>query len=179
MTNTFFLNSTGSHLDCTFFDEQRYKLLAVAERLKHEDSEYQFTPAPYSCYSIAPGSTKDTARHYHPPKRPLSKSAIAGIVVSAVVIPLLITRLLYLWWRKRHPKPKPEPGSGEVVNLDDVTGGVVRTEDEHGDHPPKYARVGVPGEVPPDYDENLSSSSPHGDDAAAARRTSTTNGPGA
>jgi len=36
----------------------------------------------------------------------------------------------------------------------------MRDEDENGDHPPKYARVGGPAKVPPGCDASLHSSSP-------------------
>ena len=63
-----------------------------------------------------------------------------------------------IWYRRKHPKPQVTR-AGEVVDLEVVSGGVVRAEDENGDHPPKYARVGKPGEVPPGYDGSRNSTS--------------------
>jgi cytoskeletal protein RodZ len=68
-----------------------------------------------SCSSTPPGSSKDTAQHYHHPKKHLSGGAIAGIVVGVVVFVLLIILVFILVWRKKHPKTKSdsEGDSGE------------------------------------------------------------------
>jgi hypothetical protein len=65
-----------------------------------------------------------------------------------------------LWWYSRkHPwsQVNRTVGRDEVVQLENVVGGVSRAEEEDGDHPPKYAILGMPGEVPPGYDNTLNS----------------------
>ena len=102
---------------------------------------------------------KDTARHYHRPRKQLSHNAKVGIILAGSVVGFAILVCTSQWYNRKHPRPQVNcaVGRGEVVQLENVIEGVSRVEEEDGDHPPKYARVGMPGEVPPGYDNILNS----------------------
>jgi hypothetical protein len=141
-------------LSCVSFDDV-YLLLASEEKNKTLPSSYF-----YSCSAYPPGSTKDVALHYKQPKKLLSKPAKVVLITIGVILGFLIIGGAGRWYNNKYPALQPEQRrqAGQAVTLEDLSGGVVRAEDEEGDHPPKYARVGLPGEVPPGYDESLNSS---------------------
>lgn len=156
MSTNFTLNSTHPDFNCTLFDKLHDDLLDYYSEIKEKPSSNNS----YSCTAYGPGSTKDSAVHYHRPKKPLSQGAKVGMITAGVVVGMLLVAYAGRWYNTKHPHPQTNRAAarGEVVHLDDVTGGVTRAEEDDADHPPKYARVGMPGEVPPAYDDSLNSS---------------------
>lgn len=80
------------------------------------------------------------------------------VVVASVVVGWIVLWVAYRSWRKKHPKPQPEQRGGidgDIVDLDDLRGGVVREEEDAAHRPPQYRRVAKPHEVPPSYTVDL------------------------
>jgi hypothetical protein len=156
----FYLNSTNPNLNCTGFDKLNYEYLTF----KASKGENHTLPSSYnySCSAYPPGSTKDVALHYHPPRKSpwdkMSKAERIVVVIASVVVGWTMLWAAYRFWRKKHPKPQPEQRGGidgDEVDLDDLTGGVIREEEDAVHRPPQYRRVAKPHEVPPGYTVEL------------------------
>lgn len=81
------------------------------------------------------GSTKDTAKHWHPPKKGLKRPGIqAAIAISSIVVGIFVAGLI---WRHRRREKRRDAEQAAAVALADL--------------PPTYARVPKPHEVPPVY----------------------------
>jgi hypothetical protein len=146
--STFYLNGTGAPLDCSDFDK-KYHEATTGDYSSYKNSKN------YACSSIAPGSNKDVAKHWHAPFK-LSTPARNGVIAAGVIGFVLVCLVLSGWWEKKHLKP-PKPAQPlritNSVALRDLEGGVTREQDED-DELPKYARVGRVYEVPPDYEQH-------------------------
>ena len=88
----------------------------------------------------------------------MSKAERIVVVIASVVVGWIVLMVAHRYWRRKHPKPDPAPRAGVGgggVGLADLTGGVVREEDDAAHRPPQYRRVGKPHEVPPGYTVDL------------------------
>ena len=157
----FHINSTNSYLNCTSFDKLNYDYLATYTTSRGENPTLP-SGYSYSCSAYPPGSTKDVALHYQPPKPPawneLSETEKQGVIIASVIVGLLIAWVLFWWWRKKHPKPPSEDRvrqNEDGLDLGDLSGGVVRAEEDGVHRPPQYRRVAKPHEVPPGYGVTL------------------------
>ena len=80
------------------------------------------------------------------------------VVIASVVVGWIVLMIAYCCWRRNHPKPNPAPrarAGEDGVDLADLTGGVVREEEDSVYRPPQYRRVAKPHEVPPRYTVDL------------------------
>lgn len=137
----FYLNTSNPDFDCSALD-----------KLSVPRDGYTGTKGTYQCGAYAAGSTKDTAKHYTVPKKPLhlSQGAIVGISIGAAAggIVLLALALRCLSSRMKRKAAARPTTVDELYRLD-----------PEGNHKlPEYTRVGVPGEVLPGYvDDNRAS----------------------
>jgi hypothetical protein len=156
----FYISSTNSHLNCTKFDKIKYEYLTY----KASKGENHTLPSyyNYSCSAYPAGSTKGVALHYQPLKKSawntLSKAGKVVAIIASIVGGLLMVLAVFRWWRKKHPKPQSELRVGQDedgVDLGDLSGGVVREEEDSVHRPPQYRRVAMPHEVPSGYSVTL------------------------
>ena len=151
----FTINITYPTFDCGYFDKLNYETLIRDSKAPVKPTACNFT---HSCTAYGPGSKKDTAQHFHPPRKPLSKAGKVGTIFAGAIVGVVLTTCLQDWWyNKKHSQQELTPAvrRSDVLQLEDVTGGVLRVETPNEDGLPKHARVETSGEILPGYDDSL------------------------
>jgi len=120
----FLINSTNPEFDCSAIDQKFYR-----------QSPSYWSKDDYRCGAYVAGSTKDTSRHWHPPKTGLKRPGIqAAIAIGSIVGALLFVGIFWRHWRREDQRNAERAAAVALADL-----------------PPNYARVPKPHEVPPAY----------------------------
>jgi hypothetical protein len=136
------INTTAAWFDCTDLDIRVKNMSGWPDPL-HPN---------YNCAAWSETQHKDYAIHYKPRKKQIPTAALVVVIIASVILGILALTVLLRWWRHRVVRRagQREREWNEDVELEDG-GAVVRVNEEGGDGPPRYERVGKPGEVPPRY----------------------------
>lgn len=132
--SSFLLHSTAPDLDCRYFDQLNDATIH-SKHTKRLPKNYT-----YSCHAVAPGSTRDRAKHWKPPFHLSKGGKIALIVIASVLGACLLLPLLRWCDRRAARRLARLAAQRNDIPLETAADGL-----------PSYRRVGRAGEVPPGY----------------------------
>jgi len=145
------LNSTNTNFDCVPFDR---RVADIWTGKSYPDVNQ------YTCVTLD-SQGNDISPANPPYKQPIdgpTKGVIAGAVVGSVLVVAFIAWCIWTQRKQRKmlaARARERAARGDDIELDNVAGasayyGHTRRR-ESGEQPPRYARTGKPGEVPPTY----------------------------